>query len=272
MIHTLAQGHLLPMVAPAAILTRVGRVDCDKLSASFFRFARQSVKESRPCRVTDALSQTMVMNHAVHKQVLDADHAEAVYDPPSFLMGEIVTPKPNPLMDSCHGFAVLAPFRRAFRQLGVLSLDLCQCLFFLAKECGVGDLFFIGKGGKRCESNINTNPCRNLWQAFRLAFDRERHRPFARRGTMDGTGLDASLDLAMIHHLDRANLGQCDPSVVSEAKARLRKGEAIITITSLETGKAWFLSMFSNTTEEGLKSKVDTNGHVLQDLGMDTGE
>jgi len=33
------QRHHLPMMAPAAILTRVGRIDCNVFPASLFRFA-----------------------------------------------------------------------------------------------------------------------------------------------------------------------------------------------------------------------------------------
>ncbi len=71
MIGSLTQGHLLPMVTPAALLRRVGRIDCDELSASFFRFGGQSVKELRPGRVTDALGKAMIVNQPVHLQVLD---------------------------------------------------------------------------------------------------------------------------------------------------------------------------------------------------------
>jgi hypothetical protein len=36
----------LPMVTPAAILRRVGRIDFESSSASFFRFAEQLVKKT----------------------------------------------------------------------------------------------------------------------------------------------------------------------------------------------------------------------------------
>src|SRR5450759_5196631 len=90
MIHALTQGHLLPMVAPAAILCRVGRIDFDEHSASFFRFARELVKELRPRRVTDALGQTMGVNHPIDVEIFDTDHPELIDDLSTLLMGEIV--------------------------------------------------------------------------------------------------------------------------------------------------------------------------------------
>ncbi len=64
MIGTLTQGHELPVVAPAAILRGVGRIDFDELSASFFRFAGQLRKEGRPRGICNAFGQTMIMQHS----------------------------------------------------------------------------------------------------------------------------------------------------------------------------------------------------------------
>ena len=72
MIGTLTQGHELPVVAPAAILRGVGRIDFDKLASSFFRFDAQLSKEGRPRGVCNAFSQTMSMGHAVD---VDGHHA-----------------------------------------------------------------------------------------------------------------------------------------------------------------------------------------------------
>jgi len=46
MIDTLRQRHLLPVMAPVAILRGVGRIDFDKLASSFFRFDAQLSKEA----------------------------------------------------------------------------------------------------------------------------------------------------------------------------------------------------------------------------------
>src|SRR6266542_5280657 len=99
MIGSLTQGHLLPMVAPATILRRVGRVDFDQHSASFFRFARELLKEGRPCRVTDAFGQTRVMKHSVHMKVFDTNGSELIDDLSTLLMGEVL---PFPLGTFMH--------------------------------------------------------------------------------------------------------------------------------------------------------------------------
>src|SRR5947209_20152964 len=98
MIDSLTQGHLLPMMAPAAILRRVGRIHFDELSASFFRFAREFVKELRPRGIGNAFGQAMGMNHAVDAQVFYAHGPELVDDLPGLLMREVVSSEGNTLI------------------------------------------------------------------------------------------------------------------------------------------------------------------------------
>jgi hypothetical protein len=70
MIHTLTQRHLLPVSTPATGLRRIGRIDFDELPASFFRFARQSLKKSCPRCIVNAFCETMIMNQTVDGQIL----------------------------------------------------------------------------------------------------------------------------------------------------------------------------------------------------------
>ena len=67
------QGHLLPMSAGATGLTRIGRVDFDTCSASFFRFTRQSSLQVAPATIQDALRQVMVAHHVADAQVFEGD-------------------------------------------------------------------------------------------------------------------------------------------------------------------------------------------------------
>lgn len=106
MIGSFRQRHLLPMVAPAAILRRVGRVDLDKLPASFFRFARQLGEKGRPCRVSNAFCQTMSMYHAVDMQIFNGYHPEAVNHLAALLMGEVISSKGDTLMHPRYHFAM----------------------------------------------------------------------------------------------------------------------------------------------------------------------
>ena len=166
MIRSFRQWHLLPMMTPAAILTRVGGVYSHRGSASFFRFAGQLTEKRRPRSVCNTLGKAMVMHHPVHVQVFHADDAVGIDNASAFLMGEIVSSERDTLMHTRDGFAMLATFGSAFGELAMLALDIGKGLFFLAKEAWVLDFLPIREGGKRLESDINTD----LWKKAQEVF------------------------------------------------------------------------------------------------------
>ena len=143
------------MSTPAAGLTRIGRIDFDKRSASFFRFARELGKECRPRGICNAFGKTMIMNHPVDLQVFHTDDPETINDLPTFLMGEVLPSQADTLMHTCYDFAVLPSFWGALRKFGVFPLTLSQGFFFLAKEAGVLNLFTGRERSKGLESHIN---------------------------------------------------------------------------------------------------------------------
>ena len=181
------QGHLLPMSTLTAGLTRIGRIDFDSSSASFFRFAEQLLKKPSPRGVSNAFGKTVVVNHAVDLQVFHTDHAETINDLTACLMGEVVTSEGDPLMHTGHRFAMLASLSCALCQLTVLALYTGQSFLFFAKEARVSDLFPGGERSERLESHVYAHLGRSLRQALRLALYRKADVPLARRGTVDGT-------------------------------------------------------------------------------------
>lgn len=268
MIGSLRQRHILPMPTSAAILRDVGRIHLDSSSASFCRFAEQLVKKSRPGRIVNTFRETVVMRHAVDMQVLNADDAKPVNNPPTLLMTEIRTLEGDTLMDTGDGFAVFALLLGAFRQFGMFSLDFGKGLLFLAKEAGIGNLFTCRERGKGLESDINAHLLVVFRQALRFALTREANVPFASGGPMDGTRLDLARDGAMMNHLHGANLGEADPIIVGDAKARLREGERVIAVAATEAGKARFLTALA-ASEKGFERQINANGNILQHLRMD---
>jgi hypothetical protein len=269
MIHTRAEGHGLPMVAPAAILRCVGGIDFDTCSASFFRFARQSVKKSSPRGILNAFGETMVMGQTVDMKVFDTDHTETIDDLPTFLVGEGITPEGDTLVNTSNNLAVFASLRRTFRQLGVLTLYFGQGLFLFAEKAGVRDLFSIGEGRKGFESDVNTDLGRRFWQTFRFALTGERDVPLSGTTPTDGTGFDLTLDRTVIDHLDTANLGEGHTVIMRETEATLREGEAIIAVTASEARKTRIFTSFA-ASKERFEGQVNTDGDILQDLGVDT--
>ena len=272
MIDTLTQRHLLPIVTRAALLRRIGRVDLDELSASFFRFARQLREKGRPRCIMNAFCQAMVMGHTLHLQVFHADDTETVNDLSTFLMGKVLTPESDTLVNSCDHFAMLAPLFGAFDKCGVLTLHTSQGLLFLTEKPGVLNLFCSGESSKGFQSDVNPHVSRGFGQAERVAFCREGDVPFAGRGTMDGTGFECASQRSVRDHLERANLREAHPISMSHAEARLREGEGVVSLLPTETGKPWIVSVFTEAAEEGFEGEVNAHRHVLKDLRVDGGE
>jgi hypothetical protein len=271
MIGSDTQGHLLPMMAPAAILGGVGRVYFDEVSASFFRFARELPKELRPRRVTDAFRKAMIMYHPVHVQVFHADDTELIDNFATLLMGEVLTPPRNTFMDTGHGFAMFPTFRSTLLQSRVFALHLCQCLFFLTEEARVLNLLPVREGCERLEPYINAHGVRTWLKTFRFTLNGEGYVPFASRGASDGTGLERAFDRTVIHHLERPNFRETHTVVMGDTEARLRVGETVVAPISLKAWVAGFLTSLA-PTKERFVCQIDTNRHILKDLGIHISE
>src|SRR5438874_11385929 len=186
MIDTLTERHGLPMMAPAALLGCVGGVHSYIRPASFCRFAGQFGEKLRPRGVMNAFSQTMLMRHAVDRQVLDADDAEAINNATAMLMAEVIAPPSDTLMHAGNGFAVLTAQRAAFGILGKLALRFRQGLLFCVENARVGDLAAIREGSERLQPDINPDLFCSLRQPFRLYLTRKRRTPFAGTASVDG--------------------------------------------------------------------------------------
>jgi len=269
MIDTFTERHLLPMMAPAAILRRIGRIDFDERSASFFRFARELGKECRPRGIYHAFGKTMVMNHAVHLEVFYADDPIGIDDLAAVLMGEVVTSEADTLMYSRYHLTVLTPFWCTFGKFGVLALHFCQGFLFLAKEAWVRYLFTIREGSKGLESHVNADLFRAFWQTLKFDFTRERGIPFPCRGTPNGQGFDLASYRPMQDDLEMSNTRAIQLALLIELETKLRKGEAIIAVFPSQSRIAGVLTCFA-ASEECLKSQINSYCYILQHLRMNS--
>ncbi len=207
------------MPTGTACLTRIGRIDSNVQSPSFFRFGVQLTEECRPRGICYAFGKTMVVSHPVDLQVFDTDNSKLMDDLVAFLMGEVGTSERYSFVNTSNGLAMLALFRRTFCQFALLALHLCQRLFFFPKEARVRYLRSLRKGSEGLESHVNPYLGRHTGQAERFALNRKAHVPLASSGTLDGTGFELAFQGPMIDHLHRANLGESDTSLMGEAKS-----------------------------------------------------
>lgn len=269
LIHATVKGHLLAMPALAAILTCESWIDRRVLSASIFCFAQKLLGESRPRRVRNAFSETVVVHHPVDVQIFHADDAELIDYFTRLLMREVVPLKPNALMDARHNLAPLGSLWRALFLFAQKTLRFGKCVLFGAKEARIIYMVARRKVGECFESNINADLCGRFRQRLRVFYlTSERGVPLASAASPDVAGLNLSFNGAVQFDVDIADFRECQVVSVN-LKARLRESETIVAMLSPESRIARFRSSF-DATKESLERKVKAHGNILQDLTVNS--
>lgn len=269
LIDSLLKSHLLPVPTSATVLRCICRVNLNELSASLFRFARQLGEKSRPCYITYALCQTMIVSHPIDHQILNTDDTEMVNDLAAILMGKVAASELDTLVDTCHGLAMLAPFWRALFQFGMFALDFGKGFLFLAEKARILDFLTIREGRKGFQSDINTHGTDVFWESFRFDLTGEADIPFARAALADRRGLGSSSQVTMQSQLDLAYFGDHQFAIFERAATwSLWERQGIVTAFALKAGIARILSGFA-ASEEGFESQINSDSYILQDLRMD---
>jgi hypothetical protein len=210
----------------------------------------------------------VVFDHALDVEFLDCNHTVSIDQPSGGLVNEIMATVTNALMDTGNNlFGFLSLTAPALLSCE-FALCFCQCLFFCTKEARIFDVLTVGQRHKGLQANVNANLFIRRRKQFGADFAGKAGVPLM-ANTANGTRLDVAVNGAVLTNGDIANLGQSQFALV-EAKAALGVGERILAVP-LDTGKAWGLTRL-NPTEKGVKSKVNANGDVLQDLAVDIGQ
>lgn len=257
----------------AASLAGIGRVNFNEGSASFFRFAGQHTKETRPGRVTNAFGKGVVVQHPVDVQILNRNSPELVYHLSAVLVREVGSMPPDALMHPGYNLSFgLTPWC-AFNFFGKFALGLCQSRFFFSKETGVLNLLSVREGSKGFKANINTDLGRTRGQNLGFySLTAKANIPFTCAAPGEGDGFRLAPQRSVQLNLDMPNLANYQHRAFQLNAGRgLGKGYAVIAAKPFEAGIARLLTGF-NPTEEGLHGKVKPHSYILQDLGVDVGK
>ena len=269
-IGPLGQRYFLPVTAGGTVLGRIGRIDLLELSTSILSFVRKKEEKLRPRRITDVSIQTSVGVHFVDVNVLHKDPSVLLHDPCRFLVSEVRTLKGHPFVNLRHDLFRLFPFRRSLCLKFQIPLFLREPLRGLFEKLRILNFCFIRQRSKSFNSHIDSHRKgiggKNF---FRNVFTGKSHPPFSGGGFQNGTGLYFSLDGTMENNRNDSGLRQPKtlPGQVASA-VPLRKGQRGILTLSLEPEIARILSGF-HSPEKGLKRQIDTNGDILERLGID---
>jgi hypothetical protein len=212
------------------------------------------------------------MHHLIDRQIFNSNRAEAVDKFARFLVCEVSATASDTLMDTRDNFATFNPFGRPFFRFRKLALRSSQIFFVVSKKSWVVNVFASGERSKAFKPDINPNGVSIFRQDLRFNFARKTGKPFSRRGSVNGAGLNGALNRAMQRNSDVTNLGELQNPFNHPATARyLWECKRVIAMLSTKSRVAWVLASL-NPTKECFKRQIDTDSNVLQDLGMNARE
>jgi hypothetical protein len=267
-VDVVGKGEFLPVSAPVTVLGRVGRVDLDQLPAGAFSLVGEHGEEPGPGRVRNAFGQSMIMDHAVDAQVLNADDSVVVDDLPGELVGKIIPPKPDAFMNPGDDLAPPSPLGSSFSRFVQFPLRFGQGFFFLPEEPGILNESPVREHGKSVQAHVDTHGLIAGREKLRLNLAAKGHIPLAGGRAADGGRFGLAAHLPVHDDLDMADLGYRQPTVFEAAAGRnLGEGDGIVPALAFEARIAGFFARF-HPAEKGFEGQIQPKDHILQNLGM----
>jgi hypothetical protein len=250
-------------------LAGIGGVNSDYNPISMFSFIGQHVKEVPPSHICDAFvyATKIVLLHVIDRKVLNDDGPISIYKIPRKLVGKILPLVGNSFVDTGHNLASLSTLLGPFGLFRHTTIGFSQVGFFGLKESGVINFLSVRESDKRSKASVNSHRIIIGGKDGLIDLTRETDEPFTSNCPSNGASFNTPLDRTMEYGLDFANLGNAYRFFVNSIPL-LREGKRVI---SSVTSKTWVPRVYSllDTTKEGLKRKVNTDGDVLKDLRVD---
>ena len=265
------EGHFLPVSARRAILGSIGGVYFNELSPSTFSLVRKIVKELSPRYIGNRFSQTMIVNHAVRPYIFNGDKSVPIDDFTTLLVGEIVTPVGNTLVNVSNNFSPLIPFGRSLRLFRHSPLGFGEGFLIRSEKSRIGDCLAIRQRGKGCNPDINSNFRIGFKEWVVRNFATKGGKPLSRRSSANSTSLNYTFDWMMNNGLNITDFRKSDRVCRDRKPSRwiLRIGKTIIPVSPTKPRVSWFFARL-NPSEESLERKVESYRHVLKYLRVNS--
>src|SRR6266568_2322888 len=141
----------------AAFRRRVPLVDFDKVASVPLGFVVQLGHKLTPAHITDGFTQRMVLDHVLHRKVLDTDRLVFTNQTCRELVREITAAVSDASMYLGNFLAGFGTVLRPLFLLGMPSLSLGQFLFILTEEFGVANVFSIREDHEGLQAQVCTD-------------------------------------------------------------------------------------------------------------------
>lgn len=267
-MNTIGEFFNLPVPTFTAILACERRVNFNHLPTSIFSFVSKILSELTPRHIvnTSVKRPEIILFHSVNGQIFNTDSPKAVNELSGNLMTKVVSSITNPFVDTSNNLLSLLSFRRTFSLPGQLTLCFSQRLLLCLEKARIFYLLTTGKSSKTGNTNINTYGFFRLFKRFGHNLTRKASIPFAVLSS-DGEIFNCPFNWPVKFDFDRAYLRKAK-GIVFNLKSALRISERIIPALSAKAGIARLFTRL-NPAEKGLKGKVKSDSHILENLGID---
>lgn len=240
-------------------------VDRHELSSSLCRFLRKHRDELTPTRISDGLGQTVVAQHPLGVEGLHRNNPEPVYDPPSFLMDEIMSAVGDTFVDTGNNLSGFTSFRCAFLQFGKFPLRFSKGFLISPEKPWIVYPLTCRESSEVSQSHVNSHRRIGWWQWLAFILCGKAGIPLIIMSS-DGTDADFPEGLTMQPYLDITNFCQSQTAVYMEPE--LSVGEAVVPVISLKSGIARRLPSL-HSPEKSAKGFVQSVSHILEHLRVD---
>ena len=128
----------------------------------------QLTDELTPSCITDGLSQTVIFEHALDSETLDANHLVFVDDASRDLVLVVTSAIIDAGMDSGDFQACLLPVLGTFHLFRKLPLGFCQLLLVFSEIVRIANRLTAGERHHRLNAKIDANHLGDDWQSFNV--------------------------------------------------------------------------------------------------------
>ncbi len=166
--------------ARGAALACPARVNCSHFSASIFSFVDRALNQLIPSGILNALTQTVIPDHATDVQRLKGDDSKRGNERVTELVNKVAAAVGDALVNAPRRAPIYFALRPRQRPL------------IRAEESRIGNLFAGRKRGEVGQADINSDRLSVLRQWLAFDFRAKAGEPLARRRARDGQRLDCA--------------------------------------------------------------------------------
>lgn len=231
-------------------------IHADHQSTSICSFVLDVPNELSPASIQNALGQATT-RHTAHIQILDGDEIVLCDDQLAGVVRKVPATIGNTLVDALEATDLFTSVATTLLSSRNAVVCVGEFAFEFLAEARVRDLIAIGQYGERPQSKVDpdSQPDRSHGWRFLAIVDHKVTEPLA-GATHNALLDDVAFDRSQVAATNKVGDSRNSDSVALHDLTTLPDGEAVPSVSSLETRPAWFSVALAGATKELSESPV----------------